>query len=50
MAADMGQLRLVRVREWLAEYDLRTVRSGVEYSFQVLFMKDTDGLWRIRSF
>ncbi len=50
MAADMGEFRLVKLTEWLAEYDLRTARNGQVYSFQVLFMKDHDGLWRLRSF
>lgn len=50
MAADMGEVRLIKISEWLAEYDLRTIRNGATYSFQVLFMKDRDGIWRLRSF
>ncbi len=50
LVADMGLCRIVKVREHFAEYDLRTVKDGIEYSFQVLFMQDSDGVWRIRSF
>jgi PKD repeat protein len=32
------------------EYDIRTIRNGKEYSFYLLFVKDKDGLWKIRSF
>jgi hypothetical protein len=31
-------------------YDIRTIRNGTEYSFQLLFMKDMNGIWRINSF
>ena len=33
-----------------AIYDIRTVRNGTEYSFQLLFTKDINGIWRINSF
>ena len=50
IVADMGQFRIVRVREFLAEYDLRALRNGRTYSFQVLFMLDYDGTWKVRSY
>ena len=50
IVADMGLLRMVRVREHFAEYDLRTTRNGTTYSFQVLFIHDLDGIWKIRSY
>jgi hypothetical protein len=50
IAADLGPITLVRFREGAAEYDLRAVRDGVEYSFHVLFVLDTDGRWRLAAF
>jgi hypothetical protein len=50
VVADMGICRIVEVKEHLAEYDLRIENNGITYSYQVLFMKDRDGIWRIRSF
>ena len=50
IVADMGQFRMANVRESLAEYDLRADRGGIIYSYQVLFMRDLNGIWKIRSF
>jgi hypothetical protein len=50
VAADLGGLSLVRVRDGGVEYELRAVQNGVEYSFQVLFILDEDGIWRLDSF
>ena len=50
MVSDMGEFRFVKVTDDLVEYDLRTVRNGLLYSFQVLFVKEQDGVWRIGSF
>jgi hypothetical protein len=50
VAADLGNLSLVRVRDGAVEYELRAVQEGVEYSFQVLFILDEDGIWRLDSF
>ena len=50
IVAGMRQFRMVKVRERFAEYDMRTLLNGQEYSFQILFMKDIDGIWKIRSF
>jgi len=47
---EMSDIQLVEVYGDMAVYDLRTVRDGVEYSFQVLFTRDSDGIWRITSF
>jgi len=32
------------------EYDVRVVRDSKEYSYLLVFEKDADGLWKIRSF
>jgi hypothetical protein len=50
VAADLTGIALARVREGAAEYDLRAVRDGVEYSFHVLFVIDADGVWRLAAF
>jgi hypothetical protein len=50
IAADLGPIRPVRVHERAAEYELRAVQQGTSYSFYVLFVVDTDGVWRLRVF
>jgi hypothetical protein len=50
VASDLGGISPVRVRSRAAEYELRAVQRGVPYSFQVLFVIDTDGVWRLRAF
>jgi hypothetical protein len=50
VAADLGAIRPVRVHERAAEYELRAVQQGTTYSFHVLFVVDTDGVWRLRVF
>jgi hypothetical protein len=47
---EMGDIRFISYTGDTAIYDLRTVRDGVEYSFQLLFSKDRQGIWRIYSF
>jgi hypothetical protein len=50
VAADLGPITPVRVLDRAAEYELRAVQRGVTYSFYVLFVVDTDGVWRLRVF
>ena len=50
IAADLGPIRLIRVHDRAAEYELRAVQQGTSYSFYVLFVVDTDGVWRLRVF
>ncbi len=50
IAGDMGACNLVDIQEDRVVYDLRTVRNGETYSFQVLFARDRDGIWRIVNF
>ena len=47
---EMGDIQLIEVYRDAAIYDLRTVRRGVEYSFQLMFLRDEGGIWRIDSF
>ena len=50
VAADLPAIRLLRFRERTAEYDLRAVRNGTQYSFPVVFVIDEDGVWRLWAF
>ena len=48
VAADLGAITAVRVLDRAAEYELKAVQRGTLYSFHVLFVIDTDGIWRLR--
>lgn len=50
IVAEMGQATLVNIRSNRAIFDLRTIRNRKIYSFQLKFVRDGDGLWRIRGF
>lgn len=50
IAQEMSDIQLIKYSRDTAIYDIRTVRDGVEYSFQLLFTKDGNGIWKISSF
>jgi hypothetical protein len=50
VANDLGSVRLVRIMDQAAEFDLRAIRNATEYSFYVLFVVDVDGVWRLWAF
>jgi hypothetical protein len=50
IAAGMGNIRIVKVEDNLAEYDMRDLIDGETYSFYLLFLKNKDGIWKIRNF
>jgi len=50
IAQELGDIQFIRMMRNSAEYDVRTIRVGKEYSFYLLFVRDEDGLWKIRSF
>jgi hypothetical protein len=50
VAADLGAITPVRIHDKAAEYELRAFQRGTQYSFYVLFVIDTDGVWRLRVF
>ncbi len=50
VGADLGAITPVRIHDKAAEYELRAVQRGTPYSFYVLFVIDTDGVWRLRVF
>jgi hypothetical protein len=50
VVANMGDMQIVKTMGNAAEGDMRVMQDGKEYSFYVLFVKDDDGIWRIKSF
>jgi len=50
VAQDLGDIQFIRIMKNSVEYDIRTIRDSQEYSFYLIFEKDGDGLWKIRSF
>lgn len=50
ISQEMNDVELINIIENTAEYDIRTIRNGEEYSFYLLFVKDGNGIWKIRSF
>jgi PKD repeat protein len=50
IANDMGQISLVKIEDDRAEYEIITTRDGVTYSYHLLFVRDKDGLWKIKRF
>ncbi len=50
VAGDMGPIALVEADGNRAVYDLTTVRDGKIYSYQVVFIREEDGIWRIYNF
>lgn len=47
---ELGDIQFIGVMKNSAEYDIRITRDGVEYSYYLLFVRDENGLWKIRSF
>jgi len=52
MVQDLANAGIKFVREMgdSVEYDLRTIRDGIEYSYFLLFVKDWNGEWKIMSY
>jgi alpha-tubulin suppressor-like RCC1 family protein len=50
VAVSMANITIVKVEDNVAEYDLRDVIDGEMYSYFVQFVKDRDGIWKIRNF
>ena len=47
---EMSDIQLIEYTGNSTIYDILTIRDGIEYSFQLLFTKDINGIWRIDSF
>ena len=50
MINDMGNIRLIRITDDVAEYEMLATQDGVEYSFYVEFVKDSYVVWNLRFF
>ena len=50
LAQDLGNIQFIREMGYSAEYDLRRVENGKEYSYQIIFEKTMDGEWKISRF
>jgi hypothetical protein len=50
VAVALGAIAPVKILDRAAEYELKAVQQGTLYSFHVLFVIDTDGVWRLRVF
>ena len=48
IAGEMGDITLVDITGDTAEYEMRAVQDGRALSFYVEFVRDEDGIWRIR--
>jgi len=47
---ELTDIQFVEYVNDTAIYDIRTIRDGLEFSFQLLFLKDFNGIWKINSF
>ncbi len=50
IAQELGDIQFIRMMKNSAEYDIRTIEDGKEYSYYLLFVRDENGIWKIRSF
>lgn len=48
--ATAKEFKLISVKESVAKYKLLTDERGKTYSFEVIFVKDAQGLWKIKEF
>jgi len=50
ISAGLQDIALVQIQDGLAEYRMWAEQEGKTYSFYILFVKDSDGIWRIQFF
>ncbi len=50
ISAGLQDIELVHIRENVAEYSMWAEQEGQTYSYYILFVRDSDGLWRILFF
>jgi hypothetical protein len=50
VAQEMSDIQLIEYMPNAMIYDIQTTRDDIEYSFQLLFTQDENGLWKIKSF
>lgn len=47
VALDMSDINIVRVKDRIAEYEMRKIEDGVEHAYYIEFVQDVDGVWRL---
>ncbi len=47
---ELGQIQLVKIEGNRAEYEIIATEDGTTYSYYLLFVRDSDGLWKIERF
>ena len=50
IVSTQSTFNIVRMQDAVAEYKLTTLESGRIYSYEVIFQKDSTGIWRIQDF
>lgn len=50
LASSMGEITLIDVKGNVAEYYIKRSQKNTEISYFIYFIKDADGIWRIRAF
>jgi hypothetical protein len=40
----------MNITDDVAEYEMPAIQDGIEYSFYIQFVKDSDGIWKLRFF
>jgi hypothetical protein len=49
-ARDLEDIQLIKEKGPWVEYDIQIAKGGKKFSFMLVFEKDLDGKWTIRSF
>ncbi len=50
IAQDLSNIQLLDMQNSKAQYDIRIFRSGNEFSYYLVFVKDKNGIWKIKAF
>jgi len=50
IGTELGQIQLVKITDNRAEYEIIVTRNATTYSFHLLFVKESNGLWKIERF
>ena len=50
IVATKTEFNLISLKNYMAEYELVTLENGKIYSYEVIFIRDSNGLWMIREF
>ena len=50
ISAGLQDIELVKIKDGVAEYEMWAEQEGQTYSFYIVFVNDSDGIWRIQFF